>query len=217
MAIANKEKIKKVLPHIAFTAFYTAFLIIYLKVEYENNRFIRIADVNSNNLTTVLKVNFISSILILIVILMINRYRKKTISNLGICIKNPLIIAALSAVYIGLFIIKGDFSIVGFYVAFYYLIIIAFSEELIFRGYLFGIINEAFGDVVSVVLSGIIFGAMHTTIPIVVDGMNPLIAVSSQIGGGIIGTALFVFIYKKSGTLLIPILVHAIFNYLRFN
>ena len=213
MSITNKEKIKHVLPHIAFVVLYAVFLFIYLKVENQNNRLIRIAEVSSDNISMIFTMHFMSSILVLIVIVFINHYRKKSLSNLGICIKHPVIIAVLSVVYLGFFIIRGNFSVGGIYTAFFYLVVVAFLEELIFRGYLFGVLNESFDNATSVVISGIIFGAMHAITPIIINGTNPLIVVSSEIGGGIVASAFFVFLYRKSGTLLIPILVHALLDY----
>lgn len=116
-----------------------------------------------------------------------------------------------------MFLSHGDFTVKGGYLAFFYLVIVAFSEEFIFRGYLFTQIDQAYGFKTGVIISGLLFGAMHGLLPtITANGSlaDLFTNISSNLlGQGIVGGGLFALAYKKSGTLFVSILIHAILDY----
>jgi membrane protease YdiL (CAAX protease family) len=60
------------------------------------------------------------------------------------------------------------------------------------------------------------WGAMHAFIPIIINNyyvIGSLNAICSQLGGGILAGGLFILIYKKSKSLIIPIMIHAILDF----
>ena len=72
------------------------------------------------------------------------------------------------------------------------------AEELAFRGYLYGVIKRYFGAVPALVLSGILFALIHANLP----SYFPLLVLAS----------VFALAYELSGSLLVPMTMHALFN-----
>jgi len=74
-------------------------------------------------------------------------------------------------------------------------------EEIIFRGYLYRNLRETLGWLPAAALSGVIFGLVHLDPPFIV----PLSA---------LGFAL-ALLYERTGSLMVPVLVHALWNLLQ--
>ncbi|MGA7128076.1 MAG: CPBP family intramembrane glutamic endopeptidase, partial [Chthoniobacterales bacterium] len=72
------------------------------------------------------------------------------------------------------------------------------AEELAFRGYLYGVIKRYFGAVPALILSGILFALIHLNLP----SFFPLLMLASA----------FALAYELSGSLLVPMTMHATFN-----
>src|SRR5580700_4265664 len=72
------------------------------------------------------------------------------------------------------------------------------AEELAFRGYLYGVIKRYFGAVPALVLSGILFALIHLNLP----SFFPLLVLGW----------VFALAYELSGSLLVPMTMHALFN-----
>ena len=72
------------------------------------------------------------------------------------------------------------------------------TEELAFRGYLYGVIKRYLGAVPALVLSGILFALIHLNLP----SFFPLLVLAS----------VFALAYEVSGSLLVPMTMHALFN-----
>ena len=72
------------------------------------------------------------------------------------------------------------------------------AEELAFRGYLYGVIKRFFGAVPALVLSGILFALIHLNLP----SFFPLLVLGW----------VFALAYELSGSLLVPMTMHALFN-----
>jgi membrane protease YdiL (CAAX protease family) len=72
------------------------------------------------------------------------------------------------------------------------------AEELAFRGYLYGVIKRYFGPVPALVLTGILFALIHLNLP----SFFPLLVLASVLA----------LSYELSGTLLVPMAMHALFN-----
>jgi membrane protease YdiL (CAAX protease family) len=72
------------------------------------------------------------------------------------------------------------------------------AEELAFRGYLYGVIKRYFGAIPALVLSGILFALVHQNLP----SFFPLLVLAS----------VFALAYELSGSLLVPMTMHAVFN-----
>lgn len=71
-------------------------------------------------------------------------------------------------------------------------------EELLFRGFLFQNLRQRFGSTTAMLLSGLAFGAVHLD----PGHLLPLTALGAALA----------FLYERSGTLLVPIAVHACWN-----
>jgi membrane protease YdiL (CAAX protease family) len=72
------------------------------------------------------------------------------------------------------------------------------TEELAFRGYLYGVIKRYLGAIPALVLSGILFALIHLNLP----SFFPLLVLASA----------FALAYELSGSLLVPMTMHALFN-----
>jgi len=72
------------------------------------------------------------------------------------------------------------------------------AEELAFRGYLYAVIKRYFGAIPALVLSGLLFAMIHLNLP----SFFPLLVLAS----------VFALAYELSGTLLVPMTMHALFN-----
>jgi len=72
------------------------------------------------------------------------------------------------------------------------------AEELAFRGYLYGVIKRFFGAVPALILSGILFALIHLNLP----SFFPLLVLGW----------VFALAYELSGSLLVPMTMHALFN-----
>jgi membrane protease YdiL (CAAX protease family) len=75
------------------------------------------------------------------------------------------------------------------------------AEELAFRGYLYGVIKRYFGAVPALVLSGSLFAWSHLNLL----AFFPLLVLASA----------FALAYELSGSLLVPMTMHAVFNALQ--
>lgn len=72
------------------------------------------------------------------------------------------------------------------------------AEEFIFRFFLYGVLKRYFGKFVGVLVSGILFAAVHAHLP----SFAPLF---------VLGTC-FAIAYEWSGSILVPMTMHALFN-----
>ena len=72
------------------------------------------------------------------------------------------------------------------------------AEELAFRGYLYAVIKRYLGAIPALVLSGILFALIHLNLP----SFFPLLVLAS----------VFALAYELSGSLLVPMTMHALFN-----
>jgi uncharacterized protein len=72
------------------------------------------------------------------------------------------------------------------------------AEELAFRGYLYGVIKRYFGAVPALLLTGILFALIHLNLP----SFFPLLVLASVLA----------LSYELSGSLLVPMAMHALFN-----
>lgn len=211
------KKISNILLPITLTILYLVFLYASLDYAWKNGLLIRAGDVSAANIGPKLLGDLLSRLLPVPVIFLVMRIQRTPLREVGITLCSPVVITALSAAYLAMFFINGDFTRKGFYTACFYLVIVAFSEEFLFRGYLFTMIDKELGFWKAVVISGLLFGAAHAFMPAIVysyDTPTFIIEMGNNIlGQGIVGSAIFAALYKKSGTLFVPILVHAILDY----
>jgi membrane protease YdiL (CAAX protease family) len=72
------------------------------------------------------------------------------------------------------------------------------AEEVAFRGYLYGVMKRYIGAVPALILSGILFALIHLNLP----SFFPLLVLAS----------VFALAYELTGSLLVPMTMHALFN-----
>lgn len=211
------EKYKPLIAPTFLVIFYFVLLYFFLIFEQQHNLLIPLSKITAQNLGIKFSCDFVSSIAPIIILLIITRFKKRTLRDLGITRNCLPLVAGLLLLYLLLFLIHKDFSVRGTYSAFYYLIVVAFSEEFILRGYLFTRLEQKSGFWPAIVISGLIFGAAHSLFPTVLYHYNALefslSVFSNLIGQGILAGGIFALIYKKSKTLFTAVLVHAILDY----
>ena len=104
---------------------------------------------------------------------------------------------------------SGTDQTIGIITAFFYFILVAVGEEIIFRGVLFRWIDEKWGFATALIISAILFGAMHKGQPNATWWSSLAIAIEA---GLMLGAA-----YKWSGTLWFPIGIHWAWNFFQGN
>jgi uncharacterized protein len=72
------------------------------------------------------------------------------------------------------------------------------AEELAFRGYVYGVLKRFFGAIPSLCFSGVMFALIHLNAP----ALLPLFLLA----------CVFTIAYEVSGSLLVPMAMHALFN-----
>ena len=93
--------------------------------------------------------------------------------------------------------------------AFFFFLVVAVGEEIIFRGVLFRWIDEKWGFVAALVVSSLVFGFLH----IFQEGASWWSSLAIAIEAGLLlGAA-----YKYSGTLWLPIGIHWAWNFTQGN
>ena len=93
--------------------------------------------------------------------------------------------------------------------SFLFFFLVAVFEEIIFRGVLFRMIDDRWNTAVALIISSLVFGAMHLFNP----GATLWSAVAIAIEAGLVMGAA----YKCSGTLWMPIGIHWAWNYVQGN
>ena len=83
------------------------------------------------------------------------------------------------------------------------------TEELIFRGIVQGLFREPYGSAVAVAAASAVFAAVHVS-SYTGDGLLATLSVVLLLGG-VLGV-----LYEKSGNLVVPAVVHGLFNTLQF-
>ncbi len=207
---------KKIIYPIALIGIYMVYFFFIIKYLYNNDLLIAAKNVTISNIGIQLLGDFLTNLLIVIIIMLIMLRKKQSLNITGTTRNGKIVACILFAIYIGIFFIKGDFSLAGIYKPFFFLIVVGFSEEFIFRGYLFTELDKELPTYLAIIISGMMWGAMHAAIPIAVNGYSGIqsfSAIISTFGGYTAVGAIFVLLYKKSNSLIIPILVHALLDY----
>ncbi len=173
---------------------------------------ISINSITKNNVGTKFIGDFFVTLFVPLILIMI--YRKRLI-EFKLQFMHTYLQYTLIGVMILFFILHRDFTIRGYYKFFFYLVVVGFSEELVFRGYVY---NELLrhNKLLAVIVSGFFWGILHAILPglLAGDGLGQIgIRMLSEIGGGIITGYYFIYLLEKSKSLFIPIYIHAILDY----
>lgn len=110
---------------------------------------------------------------------------------------------------------QGDWFAIGYQWG-YYLLFVALTEELVYRAWLPYLIQKSnLPEWCVWVIPGILFGCAHTLIPIIKEGfgMSILLTLMASAGGYLAGACGFYALRRWAGTLWLPVLVHAVFDF----
>jgi uncharacterized protein len=121
----------------------------------------------------------------------------------------------LLTIYSVFYISRNGLSPGLIYNILYYTLLIGIYEELIFRGFLWPRLVVLFGKVGGTLLHGALFGVMHAPFAVVFYQASLSSEVLNNIGGGIFGSLIFLFIYSWNWNILLPGFAHASLDLLR--
>ena len=159
----------------AVVIMYMVFTYFFLSYMFSNGLLFSIK-ADDYDLSVKFLCDFILGLSIVLIIILVYVVRKKPLDELGLRLKSPFVSIGLLVLYMALFIARGDFTARGFYTAFFYLIVIAFSEEFVYRGFLYTAWENNYGFWIAAIVSGALFGIPHAFIPSIVGGGNVFIA-----------------------------------------
>lgn len=157
-------------------------------------------------------------ILPLVIIIIILKIRKQSLTTIGLrrrgCVISIVIGLVLSTI-VFLVHLKNNRPIdVILFNLIFYVLILGFSEEIIFRGFLWPRLVVLLGERVGTVLSGVFFGIMHAPIKIILDGSPIIMSFLNEVGGGIIGSIMFIFIYTRNNNIILPSMIHGVLDFM---
>ena len=119
------------------------------------------------------------------------------------------VITAILAIF-GMYRIDGyDVNIIRLIGCFIFYLVIAVGEEIIFRGIIFRMIAERWNVAIALVVSSLLFGAIHIVNPDASTWTSVAIAIEA---GLLLGAA-----YSFSGNLWLPIGIHWAWNFMEGN
>lgn len=132
------------------------FLWVYLITyyTYKNNLLVSITGITRNTITTKFLFDYLAMLLIPSVILIIC---KKRLYDFQLCMNSKYEIIVLLGVMIILFILHNKFGILGLYQFFFYLVVVAFGEEFIYRGFIYNKIKSN-SKYLAIIISGVLWG-----------------------------------------------------------
>lgn len=174
--------------------------------------YVTISELNETNIFKRFAGDCIFSLVPMVVILLVFR---KSLGELAVNRNQPVLCMILLGFYLLCFILYGDFSVAGWYKLFFYIIFVAGFEELWARGLLYLQLKPC-GKAAAILISGVLFGIVHAVVPSVVngDGLGEMfLSMFSYLGFGLIGGLLFIFLLEMSGTIFVPIFIHAIMDF----
>lgn len=193
-------------------SFQFALLYISIYLALKNNVLISQNNVTWNNIHAKFLIDYLSMLLLPSILIIANR---RNLKDFRLCYESKKESFILLMIMFLLFILHNDFSITGAYKFFFYLVVVAFGEEFIFRGFLYNRL-KIHSKAVGIILSGILWGICHAIMPSILNNLSLvqlLLSMSNEIGGGILMGWYFIYIQEKSKTLWIPVLIHAILDY----
>lgn len=191
---------------------YTIYFYVATKFVIEHNMLISINNVTINNVGIKFIDDFFVMLLFPLILTVI--YRKRLI-EFKLQFMHTYLQYVLIAIMIGIFLLRGDSTIGGYYKFFFYLVVVGFGEEFIFRGYVYNKLLRH-NKLLAIIVSGFFWGILHAILPGLLAG-NDLwrigIGMLSEIGGGIAVGYYYIYLLEKSKSLLIPVFVHSILDY----
>lgn len=155
-------------------------------------------------------------------IALILRVRKQDISTIGIQNKGTrsslMAGGILFLIYAAIYFSRHGFTSSFIYDIIFYLCLIGFYEEIVFRGFLWPRMSVIFGKIPGIIISGVFFGFMHVPIDIVWNNKSFLETVvlgqtsNISIMGGLLYTVFITYIYTRNNNILLPAFIHGILD-----
>ncbi len=179
---------------------------------FNNNLLISINSVTWDNILIKLADDYSAMLFIPTTIIIINR---KNLKDFNLCLESKKEIYFLILVMFTFFILHNDFTIMGFYKFFFYLVVVSFGEEFLFRGFVYNRLKIK-SEVIAIILSGMLWGIAHAILPSIQsnkDIIQILFAMRVEVFGGILSGWYFIYLKEKSKTLWFPVLIHALLDY----
>lgn len=207
----KSRKVSFAIP-ILFSLVYVAYFYVVLNFFISNNLFISTNSVSINNLAARVLFDFCTMLLLPLILLMI--YRKR-LADFNLTLNHSYLLYILLIIMVLLFYLHKDFTVIGIYKLFFYLVVIGFSEEFIFRGYVYNKLRSH-NRLLAIIISGFFWGIMHAILPGLLAGASIGqigIRMIYEIGGGILCGYFFIYLQERSKSLLVPVFVHAILDY----
>lgn len=174
--------------------------------------YVALSELDGSNVLLRLAGDCIFSLVPMVVILLVFR---KSLNKLAINRNQAVLCMVLFGVYLLCFVLHGEFTAAGWYKLFFYIIFVAGFEELWARGLLYLQLKPC-GKAAAILVSGILFGIVHAVVPSVLngDGFGEMfLSMFSYLGFGLIGGVLFIFLLEMSGTIFVPVLIHAVMDF----
>lgn len=207
----NKEE-KQFISAVAVAVITLVWFYIVSSFFFNNNMLISIHSVNWDNILIKLADDYSVMLFIPTILLIINR---KNLKDFNLCMESKKEIFLLLSIMIIFFILHNDFSIRGFYKFFFYLVVVSFGEEFLFRGFVYNRLKFK-SKAVAIIISGTLFGVAHAILPSIQankDILQIVFAMSNYVFMGILGGWYFIYLQEKSKTLWVPVLIHALLDY----
>ena len=164
----------------------------------------------------------VSMVAILVILIFFIILRKKFVSEMYLKISEKkqkitvlILTVILLAVTVFCLIIKAD-KITVLYNLLYYTVFIALEEELLVRGVCVYLLKDE-NNYIRYFVPNILFAAMHLFSYANWGKITPVYVfsfITSQMLGLVLTGCIFQYLKEKSGTIWIPVLVHAILDYM---
>lgn len=198
-----KQYIKFVIMYIILLIYLYCFAIILKRFAFN--------DLHSLILSSVLYIP------ILLYVYISTRKRNITAGDIGITKDNWEFVLIFLSLYIFLFFYKREYTLNNIINWIFYLVCTGITEEIIFRGYIYERSKQFMSRKQAILWNCLLFTIMHIAPQSVLQGFtfkDGLLYFINNIGGMSFITWIFIIIKEKSNTILIPVLLHAIINYL---
>lgn len=206
----KKDKKKLLFITLLLTCIYFLFTIIALNTAYKNNFLIRLQDVDVTNILSKLIFDILTMYLPVFIFFLtlkkVHQYEKP--NKLSIILLFVYLLLSIYNIY------KRDLSIRGIYALFYYLGV-GFSEEMIFRQYLYNSLKISTKPAIAVIISGGIWGIEHGILPSIIHQypMWRTILACSDLLGGVLFGLLYIYIMKKTKSVWNCIFIHSFLDF----
>ncbi len=179
------------------------------RVFYNNNMLFKINNVTWDNILNKFADDYLVMLLLPTLIIIFSR---KNLRDYKLNYNSKITIHVLAVILIVFFFLHNDYSITGVYKFFFYLVVVSFAEEFIYRGYIYNRLKEK-SKIKAIIISGVLWGVGHAILPSMLNNSDIFKGMLYEIGVGIIIGWYFIYLQERSGTLWIPIIIHAMLDY----